>query len=70
MTALRCIEIDGNPYLWRELVRHRREQRQATVDPQQPALFELREDCRPAADCTAAGRYPGRPCDGIRQIKS
>jgi len=40
-----------------ELVRLRREQRQAAVDPEQPALFELREDCRPAADYTAAGRY-------------
>ena len=38
-------------------MRLRREQRQAAVDPEQPALFELREDCRPAADCTAAGRY-------------
>ena len=38
-------------------MRLRREQRQAAVDLEQPALFELREDCRPAADCTAAWRY-------------
>jgi len=25
--------------------------------PEQPPLFELREDCRPAAARTAAGRY-------------
>jgi hypothetical protein len=31
MTALRYIEIDGKRHLWRELVRHRREQRQVTV---------------------------------------
>ena len=57
MTALRFIEIDGKRYPWCELVRLRREQRQAAVEPEQPALFELREDCRPAADCAAAGHY-------------
>ena len=58
MTALRFIEIDGKRYLWCELLR-RREQRQAAVEPEEkPALFELHGDCRPAADCTAAG---GRP---------
>jgi hypothetical protein len=33
MTALRFIEIDGKRYLWRELVRLRREQH-ATSNPQ------------------------------------
>jgi len=42
-----------------ELVRLHREQRKAAAEPEQPALFELREDRRPAADCTAAGRYLG-----------
>ena len=40
-------------------MRLRREQRQAAVDPEQPALFELREDCRPAADFIAVGALPG-----------
>ena len=27
------------------------------AQPSQPPLFELKEDCRPAAERTAAGRY-------------
>jgi hypothetical protein len=44
MTALRFIEIDGKRYLWRELVRLRREQR-ATMQPQ-----ALAEGGAPALD--------------------
>jgi len=51
------IEIDGRRYLWRDLVRRRREQRNALARPEQPALFALREDRRPAPARTAAGRY-------------
>jgi hypothetical protein len=40
-----------------ELLQRRREQVQACAEPDQPALFELREDHRPASDRTAAGRY-------------
>jgi hypothetical protein len=35
MTALRFIEIDSKRYLWRKLVRLRRERRQTAVEPQQ-----------------------------------
>jgi hypothetical protein len=55
--APRFIDIDGKRYLWRDLVRLRLEQRAAARRGEQPALFELHEDCRPAADRTAAGRY-------------
>jgi hypothetical protein len=51
--------IEGRAYSWRELCQQRRQQIEAWRDgrSQQPALFELREDRRPAADRTAAGRY-------------
>lgn len=53
------IIIDGRAYSWRVLCRQRREQLEAwkAAQPQQPALFELRQDSRPAAERTAAGRY-------------
>ena len=57
MSAPRFIEIDGKRYLWRELLRRRQEQRDAARQGEQPALFELREDCRPATERMAAGRY-------------
>ena len=55
--APRFIDLDGKRYLWRDLVKLRQEQREAVWQGEQPALFELREDCRPATDRTAAGRY-------------
>jgi hypothetical protein len=57
MSAPRFIDLDGKRYLWRDLMRLRQEQRAAARQGEQPALFELREDCRPATDRTAAGRY-------------
>lgn len=57
MTRLKFIEIDGKRYLWREVLQLRREQRKAYARAQQPVLFELKDDCRPVADRTAAGRY-------------
>ncbi len=56
MTAPPSSRSSGRRYLWRDLVQLRREQRQAAA-PEQPALFELREDRRPASERTAAGRY-------------
>jgi hypothetical protein len=38
-------------------VKLRQEQRRAAAEPQQPPLFELRDDCKPATERTAAGRY-------------
>jgi hypothetical protein len=57
MTSLRFIEIDGKRYLWRDILELRREQRKAFRQAQQPALFALKDDRRPAAERTAAGRY-------------
>jgi hypothetical protein len=57
MSAPRFIEIDGKRYLWRDLLKLRQEQRRAAAKAEQPPLFELREDCRPATDRNAAGRY-------------
>jgi hypothetical protein len=49
------IEIDGKRVLWRELVQRRREQLKAKA--MQPALFELKDDTRPAWERTAGRRY-------------
>jgi hypothetical protein len=57
MRVPRFIDIDGKPYLWRDLLRFRQEQLAAARQAEQPALFELREDCRPPAERSAAGRY-------------
>jgi hypothetical protein len=50
------VVIDGKRYLWKELLRLRREQRKAARQPQ-PTLFEMRDDRRPASQRTAEGRY-------------
>lgn len=57
MTYPTFIEIDGKRFVWRELVRRRREQLQACARAVQPALFELKDDCRPVVERSAAGRY-------------
>jgi hypothetical protein len=57
MSALRFIEIDGKRHLWRDVLQLRQDQKKAHARAHQPALFELREDCRPVAERTAAGRY-------------
>ena len=57
MSHPKFIEIDGKRFLWRDVLQLRREQIQAYAKAQQPALFELKEDRRPAAECTAVGRY-------------
>lgn len=53
------IVIDGRAYDWRRLCELRRAQLEArrAAQGRQLALFELREDCRAAAERTAAGRY-------------
>jgi hypothetical protein len=57
MTHPAFIEIDGKRLVWRELVQRRREQLKAAAKVAQPALFELRNDSRPAIERTAARRY-------------
>jgi hypothetical protein len=47
---MRYIEIDGRRYLWRDVLRLRREQKKLHARAQQPALFELKHDHRPVAE--------------------
>ena len=51
--------VDGHALSWQRLCELRRQQLEAwkSSQPQQPALFELKDDCRPAAERTAARRY-------------
>jgi hypothetical protein len=51
--------LDGRAYSWRALCALRRQQVEAwrAARGEQPALFDLRIDVRPAGECTAAGRY-------------
>lgn len=55
MPLPRFVTIDGRRYLWRDLVALR--QAQTRPRPEQPTLFELREDHRPAGERDAAERY-------------
>ncbi len=51
--------VDGHAFSWQRLCELRRQQLEAwrAAHAVQPALFELKEDFRPAAERTAAGRY-------------
>jgi hypothetical protein len=53
------IVIDGHGYSWQQLCELRRQQLEAwkAAQGEQPTLFELKDDCRPQAERTAAGRY-------------
>jgi hypothetical protein len=51
--------VDGHAFSWRRLAELRRYQLEAWKAGQygQLTLFELKEDCRPQAERTAAGRF-------------
>jgi hypothetical protein len=49
------IVIDGKRYLWKDILKLRREQRKLARQ-RQLTLFELRDDSRPASQRTAEGR--------------
>jgi hypothetical protein len=51
--------VDGHAVSWQRLCELRRQQLAAwkAAQPEQPALFELKDDCRPQTERTAAGRY-------------
>jgi hypothetical protein len=53
------ILIGGHAYRWQEICELRRQQLEAWKAAQfrQLALFDLKDDCRPAAERTAASRY-------------
>ena len=50
------VVIDGKRHAWKEILKLRREQRKAARQPQL-TLFELKDDCRPASQRTAEGRF-------------
>jgi hypothetical protein len=51
--------LDGHAYSWQAICHLRRQQLEAwrAAQARQLALFELKDDCRTAAERTAAGRY-------------
>jgi hypothetical protein len=51
--------VDGHAFSWQRLVELRRTQLEAwrAEQARQFTLFELKDDCRPEAERTAAGRY-------------
>ena len=51
--------VDGHAFSWQRLLELRRQQLEARQAEQcrQLTLFDLKEDCRPEAERTAAGRY-------------
>jgi hypothetical protein len=51
--------VDGHGFSWQRLCELRRQQLEAwrAAQERQLALFELKEDCRPAAERTPARRY-------------
>jgi hypothetical protein len=57
---MRYIVIEGKRYVWKEILRLRREQIQAT-HKRQLELFEMKDDRRPASQKTADGRFSEPP---------
>lgn len=51
--------IEGRAYSWKSILELRRAQLEEwkAARPQQPALFDVKDDRRPAAERTATGRY-------------
>ncbi len=51
--------VDGHAYSWQRLCELRRQQLEAwkLSQPEQPALFTLKLDCRPPPERKAAARY-------------
>jgi hypothetical protein len=51
--------VDGHAFSWQRLCELRRQQLEQwkAAQPPQPVLFPLKDDCRPTAERTAAGRY-------------
>ncbi len=51
--------VDGHAYSWRRLcdLRHQQMEVWAKAEGRQPALFELKTDCRPRAERRADDRY-------------
>ena len=61
--SLDAFIIEGRAYSWKRLCELRREQLETIRKARgtQPALFELRDDCRPESQRSASNRY-AEPC--------
>jgi hypothetical protein len=53
---MKYLVLDNKRYLWRDILKLRREQRKLARNAQQ-ALFELHDDQRPKSQSTASSRY-------------
>lgn len=53
---MRTIEIEGKRYLWRDVLKLRRDQAKAQRQPQL-TLFEMKVDSRPPSQKTVDGRF-------------
>ena len=53
------LHVDGHAFTWRRLSELRRQRIEAWTksEARQPTLFQLKTDCRPRSERTAAGRY-------------
>lgn len=54
---MRYVLLDGKRYLWRDILKMRREQVKQERQARQPALFEMHDDARPASQRSADGRF-------------
>jgi hypothetical protein len=59
MSKPETIIIGGHAYRWQDIYELRRQQLAAVkaARGEQPTLFKLKDDCRPAVERTAAARY-------------
>jgi hypothetical protein len=53
---MKYLVLDNKRYLWRDLLKLRREQRKAARQ-QQPVLFELKDNERPKCQRTASSHF-------------
>jgi hypothetical protein len=54
---MRSVLLDGKRYLWRDILKMRREQLKQERQARQPALFEMHDDARPVSQRSADSRY-------------
>ena len=55
MPLPKFVVLNGVRYAWKDILKARREQKREP--PQQPSLFQLKDDARPAPERSAAGRF-------------
>jgi hypothetical protein len=57
MPRPKYFEFNGMFVPWRELLQRRKAQLAKAAKAEQPTLFPIKEDHKPASERTAAGRY-------------